>query len=487
LYNSAALSYYLSGTGNHDACAAQQGDSHVAQRSGNELIAQVRPTCARKERHMASTTTPAQTPLLPPARVTLPILVLGGYATLLVTGYDTPLGTLHALPLYGYLCLLLLILQIAISPTQSVARLLYVFVSSAFAIVYAGERAFGPQTNGNFTKSPYTYIIINGLLLIVFLVDVIMRRRGQSKVAAAATGTRAPSTGYGTLATDFAGLAILFYLSWFVLDLLGPQTILHAFNLGSSTPYVTVDLKQALGLSNLPGNITLLQDLDLVLGYGATAVTLLLLGLVGVLTVAGGQSATPSSTQAPEGSTATFGGNLLAVIVAAANEVLLSLRLVLGPLVWLIPALSMTALAQGVTKYLDASAQASSGSVLDLFNPVSTASVQNIPTGFTNVGLGLLAVAAVIVSVAVVEHDAAILRRTLGIFLVGGRTVAVTLAFFLYSLAALNAFIITLSSNKTEPFQVGAAGLLALLVSGGLVAAAARRQGGKVQTPTPVG
>jgi hypothetical protein len=432
---------------------------------------------------MASTTTPAQTSLLPPPRVTLPILVLGGYATLLVTGYDTQLGSLHALPLYAYLSLLLLLLQIAISRNQSLAGLLYVFVSSAFAIVYAGEKAFGPQTPGNFTKSPYTYIIINGLLLVVFVVDVFRRRQG----AAPTSGTRAAFTGYGALATNFAGLAILFYLAWVLLDTLGPQTILHAFGLGSATPYVIVNLQQALGLSNLPGNITLLQDLDLVLGYGATAVTLLLLGLIGVLTLAGGQSSQSANKETSDGSTATFGGRLGQVLVAAGNEVLLSLRLVIGPLVWLIPAFSMTALAQGVTSYLNASAQASSGNVLDLINPVSKTSLQNIPTGFGNLGLGLLAIAAVMVSVAVVEHDAAILRRTLDIFLVGGRAFAVTLAFFLYSLAALNAFIITLSSNKTEPFQVGAAGILAVLASGGLVAAASRRQRANVQIPTPVG
>ena len=63
---------------------------------------------------------------------------------------------------------------------------------------------------------------------------------------------------------------------------------------------------------------------------------------------------------------------------------LLSLRLVLGPLVWLIPAFSMTALAQGITSYLDASARMSSGNVLDLINPVSQSSIQNIPTGLSN-------------------------------------------------------------------------------------------------------
>ena len=139
---------------------------------------------------MAMLSTPMQTPLLPPARITLPILVLGGYAALLITGYDTQLGTVRALPLYAYLCILLLVLQIAISRQRSVLRVFYVLVSSAFAILYAGERAFGPQTNGNFTKSPYTYIVINTLLLIVFVVDVIGRRLDRRGSAATPGGAQ---------------------------------------------------------------------------------------------------------------------------------------------------------------------------------------------------------------------------------------------------------------------------------------------------------
>ena len=211
--------------------------------------------------------------------------------------------------------------------------------------------------------------------------------------------------------------------------------------------------------------------------------TLLLLGLVGILAVSGAQGA---SVQAPDGAQSSFSGNLRNVIVAAGNGVLLSLRLVLGPLVWLIPAFSMTALAQGVTAYLAASARVTSGDVLDLFNPVSTTSIQNIPTGLGNLGWGFLAIAAVIFSVALVEHDAAVVRRTLAIFLVGGRALGVTLAFFLYSLAALNAFVLSLTTNKTEPFQVGAAGVIALLVTVGFVAVPARSRM-QAKVPTPVG
>ena len=49
-----------------------------------------------------------------------------------------------------------------------------------------------------------------------------------------------------------------------------------------------------------------------------------------------------------------------------------------------------------------------------------------------------------------------------------GRIAGLTLGFFLYSLAFLNAAAILFLGTKAEPFQVGAGGLLALLVGGAL-------------------
>jgi hypothetical protein len=259
-----------------------------------------------------------------------------------------------------------------------------------------------------------------------------------------------------------------------LLDLLGPQDLLRALNLtsrGPTEPYISVDLASSLGLASLPANLTRLQDLNLVFGYGASALALLLLGLVGVLTLAGGQESAPTTTH---NSAALFGGSLREILVAAVNQGLLSLRLVLSPLIWLIPAFSIAALAQGVVAYLNSSS-ASTGGVLDLFNPLSPVSVQNIPAGFMNLGLGLLAIGTVIFSVVVVERDTAVIQRTISIFWIASRTLALTIAFFIYSLAALNAFVATISTNKAEPFQVGAPGLIALIVSVTVVVIAAAR------------
>src|SRR5207302_608959 len=137
-----------------------------------------------------------------------------------------------------FFCFLLLMLQTGISDNRSVGRIIYIFVSSGFAIVYAGEALFDPST-GNFTRSPYTYIIINILLLAVFFYDAIVRRNlrhqrpnfGLAQVGGthaspndsfATHSIRSPIS-YGALGTDFAGLAILLYISSLLVSLISRQ------------------------------------------------------------------------------------------------------------------------------------------------------------------------------------------------------------------------------------------------------------------------
>ncbi|HEX6123253.1 MAG TPA: hypothetical protein VFY89_08830, partial [Ktedonobacterales bacterium] len=176
-------------------------------------------------------------------RMYLPLLILLGYIAFLITGFGTRLGALQPLPIYIFFSLLLLALQLTISANRTAARVLYVLVTSGFALTYAGERVFNSAQN--FTRSPYTYIIINALLLIVFLYDAVDRRRAKPRgldhaVAAhtRAGGAEAESEAddeprpiaqrsYGAWATDFAGLASIFFIAAFLLDLLGPQTLLQ--------------------------------------------------------------------------------------------------------------------------------------------------------------------------------------------------------------------------------------------------------------------
>lgn len=425
---------------------------------------------------MVSSTEDVSGVRLPPASVLAPVFFLLGYVAMLISGFGTGLGPLQSLPIYIFFCFLLLLLQTAISDNRSVGRIIYIFVSSGFAIVYAGEALFDPST-GNFTRSPYTYIVINVLLLAVFFYDAIVRRNlrhqrpnfrparaggahANPNDSFATHSIRAPIS-YGALGTDFAGLAILLYISSFLVSLISRQQV-------DGRPWVDVDLNASLGL-HLSATITRLEALDLVLAFGATAASLLFLGLVGVLA--------SSSVPAKGGSAVrSFGGSLRTIIDVAFREVLGSLRLVLGPLVWLIPAFCIGYFSRGVVGYFNLSATSHSASILDLFNPLSAVSVANIGSGLTNLALGTIAFIAVVAAVAVVEPDGRLLRRTLAIFGLAGRSTALSLAFFIYSLAAVNAFAVLISATTAEPFQVGAPGLITLLASGGFILYSALRE-----------
>lgn len=416
----------------------------------------------------------------PSTRVTLPILVLLGYAALVMTGYQLfgldSQNILQPLPLYVYLCILLLALQADISVNKSTSRVIYLFLTSGFAVVYAGSAVFA--TAGDFTRSPYTYIILTALLVCVFIYDAIDRRRehslGLESNVPARRRERVSDVSYQSFGSDFAALAVLFYVAWILQDTLGPQAILKFLHLDLGIrPRAIVDLNATLGL-HLDPSISRLEALDLVIALFATAIALLLLGIVGVLSIASPQPAA-TTAPAPDGarrapSIGDFGRNLRTIVLSAVDQVALSLRLVLGPLVWLIPAFSIAAFSQQVTQYLNQSwASVVSGNttdILSLFFPLSRTAVEGIPTGILDVFLGALAVSAVVVAVTVVEHNWAVIADTWRVLRLAGRTLALTLAFFIYSLAALNAVLIIAPPHYNRaPFQVGAAGLGALLLA----------------------
>lgn len=406
-----------------------------------------------------------------PARAYLPILILLGYTAFLITGFGTHLGGFQPVPVYIFFSLLLLTFQLTVSENRSVARIVYVLATSGFALIYAGERVLNTSTK-NFTRSPYTYIIINLLLVAVFLLDAIDHRRAHPSGFDTAVSAQArtipasenvPPLSYGAIATDFAGLAILFFIAAFVLDLLGPQNLLTRLGLGKiGQPYVGVDLNQTLGL-HLNPPINLLQNLDSLVALGASAIALLFLGIVGALIIPGNQDA---------GEASGFGGSIGRILGLALREVWRSLRLVLGPLVWLIPAFSIAGFARQITTYLNFSSRNSQANILDLFNPLSATSRAHADQGFQTLGLGVLAVLVVVAAVAIIEENGRIIQRAIKIVLDTGRVLALTWAFFLYSLALLNAVVVLAGVTKVEPFQVGAPGLIALAigVAFGLVA-----------------
>jgi hypothetical protein len=69
------------------------------------------------------------------------------------------------------------------------------------------------------------------------------------------------------------------------------------------------------------------------------------------------------------------------------------------------------------------------------------------PEGLEIIGLLIVAVAAVIVAVALAERSASIVMRTLRIIGTAGRAVALVLALFFLSLAAINAAVILLRNR----------------------------------------
>src|SRR5262249_42448189 len=158
----------------------------------------------------------------PPIQVSLPILTIVVYIALLATGYDG-FGIFHvdptqhptplALPVYVALGIVLLAFQADISRNKSTGRVLYLYLTSGFAILYAASPYFRGG-RGEATRNPLPYTPLAVLLRLVFLYDAFggrrpTRRARQSGAMAAA----APGDMYGDLAGDFAGLAGLFGLS----------------------------------------------------------------------------------------------------------------------------------------------------------------------------------------------------------------------------------------------------------------------------------
>lgn len=231
---------------------------------------------------------------------------------------------------------------------------------------------------------------------------------------------------------------------------------------------------------NIP-NIPTLQQLDLVCGAGATALALLMIGIVGVVAVA----SPGSGTGAGQAAVADFGKVLRTIIDTASGQVLLSLRLVLSPLIWLIPSFSIAAFSRNAVDYLNAAAARPNNTIWDLINPFSATAVVNYGNALVELSLALLSVVAVIVAVALVDHSWRVIHTTIEVFGVAVRTVALTLAFFTFSLAFLNAFLVLIRPHTTEPFQVGGMTLLSLVVAGIFVALAQLNANKPSATQTP--
>ncbi len=405
----------------------------------------------------------------PPARISLPILALFGYGTFLITGFDIfrrGNNPDRALPLYIFFSLLLLGLQAIIAESRSAARLIYLGITSALSLVYAAGIVFYSNSFlGQLAHKPSLYVIIELLLFGIFIYDAIDRRRQDSvplDASASSARIRASQRKYGSLspnqlAIDFTGLAILLFTSWGLLSLLN-QFGCNLIQTSCPSGFIQ--------FANLPIPAPLpspLPTLDAALGFGALAITLLLLGMIGMIAAVG----SGTISQPPNGSAwHRFQSEIKNISGDSFNEVLLSLRLTLSPLVWIIPAFSMALFSGQFTSYFAQSAgQACPNTVTcigKLFNPFQ--SLSNYGLAFFGLALGIISVLAVIAAVSVAEHDAIIIRRAINVFGMAGRAVALTLFIFFLSLSCINAFILFFNHlNPAMPFQVGPASVLALL------------------------
>lgn len=396
----------------------------------------------------------------------LPPFVFLAYTAFFVTGFGAGLGVLQPVPLYLFLCLVLLTLQENLSADRALAHVTYVFVSSAFAVVYAGEIVFHiPKLD--FTRNPMTYILLNAVLVAIFLFDLVNRRR-QHAITRRAGGELSPLSPYATIASDFAAAAIFFFVAAFLLDLLGSQVVLQRLGLPVHTPYVIVDLNTTLHLS-LHSPINLLDGLDFVLGLAATA------GAGVFLVIAG----TMLPTADEEGATEAM--RIERLIRVAAEQAIYAMRMVLSPLIWLIPAFCLALFSLQMTRYFQLSA-AAKGGFLDLLNPLSATSRANFDLGMECLLLAVLAFLAMLLAVAVTEQSQHVFRRTLHVVITLGRGISLSLAFFMYTLALVNVVVVLLGITKVKPFQVGMAGLLLLLVGIGWVIGEARRDAARPRT-----
>ncbi|MBA3823406.1 MAG: hypothetical protein H0X24_05785 [Ktedonobacterales bacterium] len=409
---------------------------------------------------------PTTDPRWPSTQITLPIVAILGYTAFFISGFGVDLKGAQSLPIYIFLGLLLLALQTIISETRTPTRFLYVLLTSGFALFYAAEVYFNRVDN--FARASWFYFTINVLLVIVFIYDAVARRLpGQAHINGQPMSARQMQLNpfsFASFATDFAGLAVLFYTTYGLLNLIASIPI------GLDGNPIVITIKPPIG------SVSSLAQLDLVGGFSASAVALLLTGIVGVLAVAG------------QNNVSAFVGDAGKIATVAVNQVLLSLRLVLGPLVWLIPSFALANFSDGFVQYLNNNASVRNTSIGDLFNPFTASAVNHYPQAFENIGLLLLAAAAVILAVAVVEHNGQVIQRTLRLLGIAGITVSVVLFLFIFSLAAVNAVLLIFNPSARAPFQVGGDTLIALgaaIVVFVYTAITSRGQGQSAPPPAP--
>ncbi|HEX6817651.1 MAG TPA: hypothetical protein VF120_04695 [Ktedonobacterales bacterium] len=148
------------------------------------------------------------------------VMIFLAFLAFLLTGFGAGLGVWQPIPVYLFLCLALLTLQEHIAQNRSLAHRTYTFLAGSLAVLYAGEVAFAVKPL-DFTHVPIIYVTAEIVLLAVFAGDTVARHRQRAGLSLEPSQTATPSARFGDWAIDMAGIAVFFYMTAFLLDLLG--------------------------------------------------------------------------------------------------------------------------------------------------------------------------------------------------------------------------------------------------------------------------
>src|SRR5271165_4082937 len=94
-----------------------------------------------------------------PSSVSITILVLLAFPAFLLSGFGSGLGsdTWQPVPIFVYFSLLLLVFQGVISAGQVAGWRIYIFATSAIALLYAGVEQFTHGPGANFLHDVHLY------------------------------------------------------------------------------------------------------------------------------------------------------------------------------------------------------------------------------------------------------------------------------------------------------------------------------------------
>jgi hypothetical protein len=461
-----------------------------------------------------------------PPQIQVALLVIMAFTAFLLTGFANFKNS-QPLPIYIFFSILLLLFQVLISTDRSIRHLIYVFSFSIFALFYAANVIFYQGSLAGFTKDQKLYIVIQILLFIIFVYDAVDRRREESRpLDSISSGVHsnplnqpdAPFS-FNQLAIDFSGLTVLFLSNWGLLSFLGncnyvppnfpPPSSLTTVQQIAQQGQFPIVCGQGGYVSwpsfPLPISLALPQvfpTLDFLLGIVFFIITGLLLLIIG-FTPSQKPSPAPSSTT-PESASGhphestpqRIIHDLLAVANEGGSQVLLSLRLTLSPLVWMIPAFAFAFFTSNFSNYL----QTNKGvgchpldqravCIGSLFNPVNFSTYSSdYLNALVEIVLGAVAVGGVIAAVAVVEHNRISINKALDTLGDVGVATAILLFGFLLILSAVNVIIIGITkSQPPTPFRLGPSILLALVAAIGFVLNAKFRRSKQPPEPTHTG